>query len=56
MTATATSYTLQLKHEILQSKQWRSSYKKPLAYGLFYFSQHFGAEEVSITKIGRAHV
>lgn len=51
MTATTTSYTLQLKHEILQSKQWRSSYKKPLAYGLFYFSQHFGAEEVSITTM-----
>lgn len=51
MAATNTSYTVQLKHEILQSKQWRSSYKKPLACGLLFFSQHFAPEEVSITTM-----
>lgn len=51
MTAATISYSVQLKHEILQSKQWRSSYKKPLACGLLYFSQHFAAGEVSITTM-----
>ncbi|MEG2074773.1 MAG: DNA-binding protein WhiA, partial [Angelakisella sp.] len=51
MTSANTSYSAQLKHEILQSKQWRSSYKKPLACGLLYFSQHFSAEEISITTM-----
>ncbi|MEG0754317.1 MAG: DNA-binding protein WhiA [Angelakisella sp.] len=51
MSTVNSSYTAQLKHEILQSKQWRSSYKKPLACGLLYFSQHFSVEEVSITTM-----
>lgn len=43
------SYTSQLKREILDAKQWRSSYKKQLACGLLFFSQHFSPTEIALT-------